>query len=212
MSLDPGLAGSIADELARRLGRSSVPIPVGVSNRHLHLSAVHVAALFGPGAAMTSLRPLMQPGQFACGQTVDLEGPKGRVRGVRVLGPARPKTQIEVSLTDCRTLGIEPPLRQSGNLDAAAGVRLVGPAGSVDAPGSVIVAQRHLHVHTSDAARLGLKDNDVVRVRAGSPALRPAVFENVVARVSDQFALEFHLDTDEANAAWVKTGDVAYLV
>ncbi|MBI5624562.1 MAG: phosphate propanoyltransferase [Elusimicrobia bacterium] len=212
MAFQPGLAAGIADEISRRLTRSGIPITVGVSNRHLHLSAAHFESLFGSGAVMGVLRPLGQPGQFASSRTVDLEGPKGRVKGVRVLGPARSKTQIEVSLTDARTLGIDPPLRQSGSLDAAAGVRLLGPAGSVEAPGSVIIAQRHLHVHTSDAARLGLKDNEVVRVRVGGPALRPVVFENVVARVSDLFALEFHVDTDEANAAWVKTGDVAYIV
>ncbi|MBI5882468.1 MAG: phosphate propanoyltransferase [Elusimicrobia bacterium] len=188
-----------------------MPIPVGVSNRHLHLSAEHLETLFGRGSEMTVLRPLGQPGQFACGQTVDLEGPKGRVRGVRVLGPVRPLTQIEVSLSDARALGIDPPLRQSGSLEGAVGVRLIGSAGAVEAPGSVIIAQRHLHLHLADAARLGLNDGEIVRVRAGNPSLRPTVFENVVARVSEKFALEFHLDTDEANAAWVKTGDVAHI-
>ncbi|MBI4679353.1 MAG: phosphate propanoyltransferase [Elusimicrobia bacterium] len=191
---------------------SAVPIPVGVSNRHLHLCRAHLEALFGAGSALAVLRPLGQPGQFACGQTVDLEGPKGRVNGVRVLGPVRPRTQIEISRTDAFTLGIEPPLRQSGNLDGAASVRLSGPKETVEATGSVIIAQRHIHLHTSDAARLGLKDNEVVRVRAGPADLRPTVFEGVVARVSDQFALEFHVDVDEANAAWLKTGDVVCIV
>ncbi|MBI5211613.1 MAG: phosphate propanoyltransferase [Elusimicrobia bacterium] len=212
MAADRDLAVSIADEIARRLSRSELRIPVGVSNRHAHLTRPDFEALFGAGAGMTELRPLGQPGQFACRETVEVEGPKGRIRNVRILGPARPASQVEVSRTDAFALGISPPVRQSGNLEGASPVRLHGPRGTVDLEGAAIVAQRHLHVHPSDGRRLGLADGEVVRVRAGGPDLRAVVFENVVARVSDKFALEFHVDTDEGNAAWLKTGDAVTIV
>jgi len=185
-------------------------VPVGVSARHVHLTQEHVERLFGPGAKLTEMKPLSQPGQFAANETVAIYGPKGSFPKVRILGPTRKATQVEVSRTDALALGLNPPVRESGDIAGTPGLRLVGPAGEVTIEQGVIVAARHIHFHPSDAQKFGVADKQRLKVRVGGE--RGVVFENVIARVSDQFALDMHIDTDEGNAAGVSTGDVGVIV
>ncbi|RTE07072.1 phosphate propanoyltransferase [Paenibacillus whitsoniae] len=185
-------------------------IPIGVSARHIHLTAEHVEQLFGKGAELTVFKPLSQPGQYAANETVAIVGPKGRFDKVRILGPVRPNTQIEVSRTDAFALGIQPPVRESGNIADTPGLRVIGPKGEVELDKGVIVPARHIHFHTSDAERWDIQDKQLLRVKVSGE--RPLVFEDVIARVSDQFTLDFHIDTDEGNAAGVRTGDQAELL
>jgi putative phosphotransacetylase len=180
-------------------------VPIGVSARHIHLSKEHVEILYGPGYELTVFKPLSQPAQFAAHEVVTIEGPRGKMDKVRVLGPARGQTQLEISRTDCYTLGVNAPLRQSGNLEGTPGIQLIGPAGSIALEQGVIVAARHIHFHTADASRWRIGDKQMLEVWIKGE--RPLVFEEVLARVSDFFATEMHIDTDEANAAGVKTGD-----
>lgn len=185
-------------------------VPIGVSARHIHLSAEHVEALFGAGYELTSWKPLTQPGQFAAEETVAVIGPKGQFGKVRILGPARSRTQLEISRTDSYTLGVAPPVRESGDTAGSPGIQIQGPAGSVTIESGVIVAARHIHFHTSEANHWGIADKQKLRVRLEGE--RPLIFENVVARVHETFALDMHIDTDEANAAGVKTGDLAVIL
>lgn len=185
-------------------------VPVGVSARHIHLSKEHIEILFGPGYELKELKPLSQPGQFAAEETVAVIGPKGKFDKVRILGPARGKTQIEISRTDTYALGIPAPVRESGNIEGTPGARIVGPAGEVELTEGVIVAARHIHFHTDDAAKWGIKDKQMLKVRVQGE--RPLIFEDVIARVSDQFSLDMHIDTDEANAAGVANGGVAVIL
>ncbi|UVI32577.1 phosphate propanoyltransferase [Paenibacillus spongiae] len=185
-------------------------VPVGVSARHIHLSSEHVEQLFGKGAQLTEMKPLSQPGQFAANETVEVVGPKGSFSKVRILGPARKETQLEVSRTDAFSLGINPPVRESGHIAGSAGITIKGPAGEVKIEEGVIVAARHIHFHTSDAERWGIEDKQRLTVRLQGE--RGLILENVVARVSPNFALDMHIDTDEANAAGAKTGDSAEII
>lgn len=178
---------------------SELLVPVGVSNRHLHLSEQDLAKLFGEGHALTFKKELKQTGQFAAEEVVDLVGPKGTINKVRVLGPVRKQTQIEVALTDAFKLGLKPPVRESGDLANSPGITLVGPKGKLELAEGVIVAARHIHMTPEDAKNFGVKDKDVVKARFGSA--RGLVFENVVIRVHESYRLEFHVDTDEANAS-----------
>lgn len=185
-------------------------VPIGVSARHIHLSQEHVELLFGAGYELTEMKPLSQPGQYAANETVAVVGPKGNFAKVRILGPTRKQTQLEVSRTDAFALGVNPPVRESGDIKGSAGIKLQGPAGEVIIEEGVIVAARHIHFHTSDAERFEIADKQSLRVRFAGE--RGVIFENVVARVSDQFALDMHIDTDEANAAGVKNGDKAEII
>ncbi|WP_169083474.1 phosphate propanoyltransferase [Paenibacillus sp. PL91] len=185
-------------------------VPIGVSARHIHLSEEHVELLFGEGYQLTEMKPLSQPGQYAANETVAVVGPKGTFAKVRILGPARKQTQLEVSRTDAFALGINPPVRESGHTKGSAGIKLQGPAGEVEIEEGVIVAARHIHFHTSDAERFEIADKQLLKVRFEGE--RGVVFENVVARVSEQFSLDMHIDTDEANAAGVKNGDKAVII
>lgn len=185
-------------------------VPIGISARHIHLSSEHVKMLFGEGAELTVFKPLSQPGQYAANETVAVYGPKGSFPKVRILGPVRKETQLEVSRTDAFALGLNPPVRESGKIDGTPGIRIVGPAGEVTADKGVIVAARHIHFHTSDAERWGIKDKQILRVRVGGE--RGIVFEQVLARVSDQYALDMHIDTDEGNAAGLATGDMGEVI
>jgi putative phosphotransacetylase len=179
---------------------------VGLSNRHVHLSKDHIDILFGEGHELTPIKDLSQPGQFACDEKVDLVGPKRTIQGVRILGPARKETQVEISLSDGFTLGLEDvPVRDSGKIDGTPGLKLVGPKGEVVLDKGVIAAARHLHMHTSDAEKYGLKDKDLVQVKVGGP--RGLVFDNVLVRVNDEYALDMHVDIEEGNAAGLKNGD-----
>ncbi len=175
------------------------PIPVGISNRHLHLCQHDYDALF-PNTAMSVKKELQQPGQYAADQTVTLVGPKGKLERVRILGPVRSKTQVEISKTDARTLGIPAPIRLSGDLKQTPGIKLVSEMGEVSLYEGVIVALRHIHMSPLDALLFGVKHGDSVSIEIhGTP--RKTVFEDVSIRVSPDMVLEMHLDTDEANAA-----------
>lgn len=209
--MDEKLLKEILEDLKLRQERSSLPLPVGISNRHMHLTAEHFMALFGY-EKMTVYKDLKQPGQFACSEVVTIEGPKGTIKDVRVLGPFRSASQVEVSLADARRLGMEPPVRDSGKLDDTPGIKLSGPKGGVRLSGGVIISKRHIHFHTKEAEKYKVKDGQEVRALCGRGTEREAIFERVLCRVSDKYALELHLDTDEANAAGLKNGDRAYIV
>jgi propanediol utilization protein len=180
-------------------------IPVGVSNRHIHLSAEHTDILFGCGHALTPQKELKQVGEFAAAETVTLVGPKGVIRGVRVLGPVRQTTQIEISRTDGFNLGITPPVRDSGRIEGSAGIVVVGTHGTVTLNHGVICAARHIHMPDEDAHHFRVTDGDRVAVEIAGP--RGGSFKNVLIRVHPSFRLEFHIDTDEANAVELKNGD-----
>lgn len=189
---------------------SELLIPVGLSNRHVHLSKEHIDILFGEGYELTKFKDLSQPGQYACNEKVDIVGPKGTLKGVRVLGPARGQTQVEISITDGFALGVNPPVRDSGDLAESPGAKIVGPKGEVELTEGIIAAARHIHMHTSDAEKFGVKDKDIVKVKVGGK--RGLIFENVLVRVNPNYALEFHVDIDEGNAAGLKNGDKVELV
>ncbi len=185
-------------------------IPAALSNRHLHLSQEHIDQLFGENYNLCTLKDLSQPGQYACEEKVDMVGPKGEIKGIRVLGPARSQTQIEVSVSDSFILGVKPPVRDSGDIDGSPGVTLIGPKGEVQLDKGVIIAARHIHMHTRDAERFNVEDKQKVKVRTFGE--RAVVFENVLVRVSPKYALEMHLDTDEGNAANLKNGTLVELI
>nr|WP_041719096.1 phosphate propanoyltransferase [Alkaliphilus oremlandii] len=189
---------------------SQKTLPIALSNRHIHLSQGDIETLFGEGYELTKLKDLSQPGQYACEEKVDVVGPKNTIKGVRVLGPARNKTQIEVSIADSFILGVQPPVRDSGDLAGSPGVKIIGPKGEVELPEGVIVAARHIHMHTSDAENFGVVDKQRVHVRTKGE--RAVVFENVLVRAHETYALEMHVDVDEGNAAGLKNGDLVELV
>ncbi len=205
-------AGSKAGAARRATTTRAREVPIGVSNRHVHVSEQDFAALFGAGKGPTPKRPISQPGQYAAAETVTVAGRAGKIEGVRLVGPARGQTQLELSLADVRALGIAAPVRVSGRLEGSAGgVTLEGPAGTVALEAGVIVAQRHLHVAPGDALALGVADGDVVAVECG-PAGRRVTLHDVVVRMGPAHATELHLDADEANAAQVANGDRARIV
>ncbi len=173
---------------------------VETSARHVHLTEEHVEALFGKGATLTVKKMLSQPGQFASEERVTLVGPKKSIANVSILGPVRPATQVEVSLTDARTLGVAAPVRESGDIAGSPGIKIVGPAGEIDIEEGVIAAQRHIHLTPEDAEQFGVEDKQLVSVKIDSPD-RSLVFGGVVVRVSPKFAAAMHIDTDESNAA-----------
>lgn len=172
---------------------------VETSARHVHLSSADIEALFGAGHELTVKKMLSQPGQFACEERVDVVGPKNTIKNVSVLGPARKASQVEISLTDARTLGISVPVRESGDLAGSAPVKLVGPAGEVELAEGAIAAQRHVHLTPETAEKLGVKDKEIVMTKLDTP--RSLIFDDVVIRVSPTFADAMHIDTDESNAA-----------
>ena len=174
-------------------------VKIGLSNKHLHLSKEHIDILFGEGHELTPTKPLVQPGQFACEEKVDIVGPKNTLKGIRVLGPARPETQVEVAMTDARTLGIKAPVRESGKLEGTPGCKIVGPCGEVEIDHGVIVALRHVHLSPAQAEEAGVKDKDIVNIKIEGE--RGLVFNNVLVRSGDAHEREVHLDTDEGNAA-----------
>jgi acetate kinase len=185
-----------------------IEIPVAVSARHVHLTQDTVDRLFGTGHRLQVRTALSQPGQFAAVETVTLSGPRGRLDGVRIVGPARSQNQVEISRSDEFHLGLDAPVRLSGDLAATPGVTLEGPAGTVQLREGVVVARRHIHMSPADAQRLAVRDRDVVRVAIDSDG-RDLVFGDVVVRVDDAYRLELHLDTDEANACGLRHGDRA---
>ena len=188
-----------------------IRIPIAVSARHAHLSRATLDGLFGAGHELQVHGWLSQTGQFAAEETVTLIGPRGRIEHVRVMGPPRAQDQVEISRSDEFTLGIDAPLRLSGDLAATPGIGVAGPAGSVQLSTGVISARRHIHMSPEDACRLGLKHSDSVSVRVDSDG-RDLVFADISVRVAADFKLELHLDTDEANAAGVGNGDFGELL
>ena len=183
----------VVEELQKqqRLERST---PIGVSNRHVHLDRADMDALFGPGSELT----------------VTIRGPKGELSRVRVLGPLRSQTQVEISIADGFTLGVKPPVRESGQLKDTPGIEIIGPCGSVKKDSGVIAALRHVHMTPEDAARFGVEDGQYIRTEI--EGLRGAILCNVLVRVSDKYALEMHIDVEEANALGVKNGDRAFFL
>ena len=173
---------------------------VETSARHIHLSAKDLETLFGAGAHLTFKKELSQPGQFACEERLTIEGPKKSIPNVIVLGPTRNATQVELSFTDARTLGLTAPVRESGDIAGTPGCKLIGPAGEVEITEGVIIAKRHIHMTPADAEAFGVEDKQVVSVAIDS-ADRKTVYGDVVVRVNPSFALAMHIDTDEANAA-----------
>ena len=185
-------------------------VPIGVSNRHIHLDRADMDILFGQDSELTFKKELGQPGQYACDETVTLHGPKGELSRVRVLGPLRSESQVEVSVTDGFALGVRPPIRESGKLKGTPGVTIVGPKGTIEKDTGTIAALRHVHLDPETAQRIGVKDKQMVKVEIRG--LRGGILHNVLIRVSEQFAPEMHIDVDEANAMGVKNGDRAYII
>jgi putative phosphotransacetylase len=175
-------------------------ILVEISARHAHVSEEHLAILFGEGYKLTPKKDLSQPGQFACEERVDLVGERGTLKNVTILGPTRPFSQVEITATEARTLGVKALIRESGLIDGTFGCTLVGPKGSVVLDKGVIVAKRHIHVTPTEAAAFGVSDKEIIMVKVTSDD-RSLIYGDVVVRVSEKFAAAMHIDTDEANAA-----------
>ena len=190
----------ITQAVQAELQKRSRQVPVGISVRHIHLTRDDVDKLFGYGYQLTPKKALSQPGQFACEEKVDVVGPKNTIRNVSVLGPERKAAQVEVSLTDARTLGIAAPVRESGDIADTPGVKLVGPAGELTLAQGVIAAKRHIHFNPDEAKEAGVVDKQVVSVKVDYNG-RSLIFGDVVCRVSPKYALAMHVDTDESNAA-----------
>lgn len=185
-------------------------LPIALSNRHIHLSQKDLDILFGSGYELTRIKDLSQPGQYACDEKLDVVGPKGTIKGVRVLGPVRSKTQFELSVSDAFSLGVKPMVRNSGDIEDTPGAKLVGPKGEVELKEGIIVAARHIHMHTDDGEKFGVSDKEIVNIKVNGE--RGLVFNNVLVRVADSFALEMHVDVEEGNAAGIKNGDLVELI
>lgn len=194
---------AVAQQLMKRLF-----VELEASGRHVHVTASQAQTLFGH--PLTAKRPLSQPGQYLANERVTVIGPKGTFENVAVLGPERPEAQVEISLTDGRSLGITPPVRPSGDVANSPGATLVGPCGSVVLDRGVIAAQRHIHMTPEDAARMGVKDKQTVRLQVFTG--RPLIFEDVLVRVSKDYATFVHLDYDEANACGFASGDLGRIL
>jgi putative phosphotransacetylase len=186
-------------------------VPIGVSNRHIHLSHADVETLFGSGYTLTPMKELSQPGQYACKETLTIIGPSLRpIENVRVLGPERSRSQVEISCTDSYTLKVKPPVRESGNISGSAPITIVGPRGVVTLKEGCIIANRHIHMSPSDSERFGLSDGDTVTVEASGT--RRTRFYDVQIRVHKDFRLEMHIDTDDANAVGLGNGATVTIV
>ena len=189
-----------------------LPIPVGISNRHIHLSREDLDTLFGAGYELTPIKDLSQPGQYACKQLLTIIGPSMRpIENVRVLGPIRKESQVEISVTDSFVLKVKPPVRESGSLAGSAPITIIGPKGIVTLKQGCIIATRPIHMSPADGARFGVKDGDYITVDAFSGTKRTRWFD-VQVRVSDKFCLEMHVDTDDANAVGFKNGSTVTMV
>ena len=184
---------------------------IETSARHLHITKEHLEILFGEGYELTKKKDLSQPGQYACEERVQVIGPKGSFPGVSILGPVRPETQIELSASDARSIGVVAPIRESGDIAGSGGCKLVGPKGEVELSEGVIGAKRHIHATPEDAEVLGVKDKEIVNVKVESEG-RSLIFGDVIVRVSPKYALAMHIDTDESNAAGVTPGMMVEIV
>lgn len=213
MIINEAIIDKIANEVKKQLIAKEIDqsgdsrnnaIPLGVSNRHIHLTVPTFKKLFGENTEFEEMRPLYQPGEFASKHVLTIVGPKQRaIQGVRILGPLRNYDQVEVALSDAVLLGIDPPVVNSGTLDDAAPLTLVGPAASLFIEKCAIVASRHIHMTNADAARFGVKNGDYCKVRVSG--VKSTIFENVLIRVNDSWKLNIHLDTDDANAANIRS-------
>lgn len=199
----------VMEMLQKEGGKEGYMVPVGVSARHVHLTQAHVETLFGAGYQLTKKKELMG-GQFASNEQVTIVGTKLRaIENVRILGPVRKFSQVEISRTDAMKLGVSAPLRDSGDIAGSAPIAVVGPKGAIYLKEGCIVARRHIHMSPQDARAAGVRDKDVVSVVADNP--RGTTFDEVLVRVDDSFTLEMHIDTDEANASNIKTGDAVVI-
>ena len=189
----------------------SMEVLVETSARHVHVTQEVLETLFGKGYELTKKKDLSQPGQYACAERVDIVGPKKTLSGVSILGPVRPETQVELSLTDARSIGVAAPIRESGDIAGSGACKMVGPCGEVELSEGVIVAKRHIHMTTADAAAMGLVDKQVVSVKVPSNG-RNLIFGDVVVRVSDKYALAMHIDTDESNAGAIAPGTMGEII
>ena len=189
----------------------SMEVLVETSARHLHVTQEVLETLFGAGYELTKKKDLSQPGQFACAERVDVVGPKKTLAGVSILCPVRPETQVELSLTDARSIGVAAPIRESGDIAGSGACKLVGPCGEVEISEGVIAAKRHIHMTTADAAAMGLVDKQIVSVKVPSDG-REVIFGDVVVRVSDKYALAMHIDTDESNAGCVAPNTMGEII
>lgn len=178
---------------------------VETSARHVHVSKEDLAVLFGEGYQLTKKKDLSQPGQFACEERVQVIGPKSSFPAVSILGPERKETQVELSASDARSIGVKAPVRESGDLEGSGSCKIVGPKGEIEIEKGVIIAKRHIHMTTADAEKYGIKDKQIVSVKLETEG-RSLIFGDVVARVSDSYALAMHIDTDESNAAFATPG------
>ncbi len=204
---------TIVEEVVSRLKDSSNKkhsIPMAVSARHCHLSQGDLEVLFGPGFELTKKADLSQPGQFAANETIIIAGPRGSIEKVRILGPARNLTQVEVSQTDSVKLGLKPPLRESGNIEGSAPITLIGPMGSLYKKEGLIIAQAHIHMSPEDGEIFGVKNGEYVKVEVEGE--RPVTLGNVLIRISPRYKLEMHVDTDEANAGFITEKTAGRLV
>jgi putative phosphotransacetylase len=186
-------------------------IPIGISGRHIHLTRAHLDILFGEGYQLTPMKDLSQPGQFACVEKVDVTSPAGKtLSGVRILGPERPESQVEISRSDALRFKFEAPVRSSGDVKGSGPATLTGPNGSVSIDEGVIIADRHIHFAPEDALAFGVENGDVVSIKVGG--IKPGILSNVLCRVSPKYRLDCHLDTDDGSAFMLETGDEAELV
>lgn len=188
----------LMDAVKSESGSDELTIPVGVSNRHVHLSQEDLDTLFGKGYQLTNMKELSQPGQYACKEMVTVCGPKGAIEKVRILGPVRKQTQVEILAADCFKLGRNTTPKMSGELAGTPGITLVGPKGTVETKEGLIIAQRHIHMSPADALKFGVHDGETVKIE--TEGVRGGIFNNVAIRVTETSALECHLDTEEANA------------
>ena len=187
-------------------------IKIGVSQRHIHLSQQDLETLFGKGYELTVKKELSQPGQFASNERVRVIGSKSEFPAVSILGPCRKETQVELSLTDARSIGVNAPVRESGDLEGTGSCKLVGPAGEIEITKGVIAAKRHIHATTADAEKMGLTNGEIVSVAIPTSNGRNLTFGDVVVRVSDSYALAMHIDTDEANAAGMAPNTIGTVI
>lgn len=203
-----GISGSEAQKKAENSAEKLVP--AAVSNRHAHLSEQDFKLLFGENAVLTKQKDLSQPGQYASNEFINLIGPRGIIQKVRILGPFRRQSQVEISRTDSFALGLNPPVRDSGDLAGSCGIIITGPAGAVTLKEGVIIACRHIHMTPENARKIGVTDRQKVRARTFGE--RAVIFGEVLCRVSDSFALEMHIDNDEGNGALLKSGEMVEVI
>lgn len=204
------LVGIVTLAVKKALEEDECRVPVGISVRHVHLSRRDLARLFGPSYMLTPLKKLSQPGQFASEETVDVIGTKGTLERVRILGPLRAETQIELAQTDCRAIGVTAPVRTSGDLEGTPGITLRGPCGEITVPRGVIIADRHIHLSPSQAAAWKLKDGD--RVSVAVDGVKAGVMGGVLIRSNEGCEMDFHIDTDDGNAFQLKQGQFVRII